>query len=134
GEMVEGIRKRQLPIVGDGAGVTSFIHVEDAAAATVAALERGAPGVYNVVDDEPAPSSLWVPELATAVGAKPPRHVPVWLAKPLIGDAGVWLMTKAPGASNAKAKAKAELGWTPRFGSWRLGFREGLGVETALSA
>jgi 2-alkyl-3-oxoalkanoate reductase len=132
GEMVEGIRKRQLPIVGDGAGVTSFLHVEDAATSTVAALERGAPGVYNVVDDEPAPSSLWVPELAKAVGAKPPRHVPVWLAKPLIGEAGVWLMTKAPGASNAKAKA--ELGWTLRYASWRTGFREGLGVETALGA
>ncbi len=132
GAMVEGIRRRQLPIVGDGAGVTSFLHVEDAAAATVAALERGAPGVYNVVADEPAPSSRWVPELAKAVGANPQRHVPVWLAKPLIGDAGVWLMTKAPGASNAMAKA--ELGWTPRYASWRIGFREGLGVETALGA
>jgi 2-alkyl-3-oxoalkanoate reductase len=75
---------------------------------------------------------LWVPELAKTVGAKPPRHVPVWLAKPLIGEAGVWLMTKAPGASNAKAKA--ELRWTPRYASWRTGFREGLGVETALGA
>lgn len=132
GAMVEGVRKRQLPIVGDGAGVTSFLHVEDAAAATVAALERGAAGVYNVVDDEPAPSSLWVPELAKAVGAKQPRHVPVWLAKPLIGEPGVWLMTKAPGASNAKAKA--ELAWTPRYASWRIGFREGLGAETAMCA
>jgi nucleoside-diphosphate-sugar epimerase len=132
GAMVEGVRKRQLPIVGDGAGVTSFLHIEDAASATVAALERGAPGVYNVVDDDPAPTSQWVPELAKAVGAKPPRHVPVWLAKPLIGDAGVWLMTKAPGASNAKVKA--ELGWNPRYTSWRLGFREGLGEETALGA
>jgi nucleoside-diphosphate-sugar epimerase len=127
GSMVEGVRKRQLPIVGDGAGVTSFLHVEDAASATVAALERGAPGVYNVVDDDTAPSSEWVPELAKAVGAKPPRHVPVWLAKPLIGDAGVWLMTKAPGASNAKVKA--ELGWNPRYASWRLGFRHGLSEE-----
>ncbi|HET6790789.1 MAG TPA: NAD(P)-dependent oxidoreductase [Actinomycetota bacterium] len=132
GAMVEAVRKRQLPIVGDGAGVTSFLHVEDAATATVAALQRGAPGVYNVVDDEPAPSSLWVPELAKAVGAKPPRRVPVWLAKPLIGEAGVWLMTKAPGASNAKAKA--ELAWTPRYASWRIGFREGLGAETAMCA
>jgi 2-alkyl-3-oxoalkanoate reductase len=132
GAMVEGVRKRQLPIVGDGAGVTSFLHIEDAASATVAALERGAPGAYNVVDDDPAPSSQWVPELAKAVGAKPPRHVPAWLAKPLIGDAGVWLMTKAPGASNARAKA--ELGWNPRYTSWRLGFREGLGEETALGA
>jgi nucleoside-diphosphate-sugar epimerase len=125
GAMVEGVRKRQLPVVGDGAGVTSFLHIEDAAAATVAALDRGAPGVYNVVDDEPAPSSEWIPVLAKAVGAKPPRHVTVWLAKPLIGEAGVWLMTKAPGASNVKAKA--ELGWTPRYASWRVGFREGLG-------
>ncbi|MCD6021414.1 MAG: NAD-dependent epimerase/dehydratase [Actinomycetia bacterium] len=132
GAMVEAVRKRQLPIVGDGAGVTSFLHVEDAAGATVVALERGAPGVYNIVDDEPAPSSVWVPELAKAVGAKPPRHVPVWLAKPLIGDAGVWLMTKAPGASNAKAKT--ELGWTPRYASWRIGFRDGLGVETEMCA
>jgi nucleoside-diphosphate-sugar epimerase len=130
GAMVEGIRRRQLPIVGDGAGVTSFLHVEDAAGATVVALERGAPGVYNIVDDEPAPSSVWIPELAEAVGAKPPRRVPVWLARPLIGDAGVWLMTKAPGASNAKAKA--ELAWTPRFASWRIGFREGLRAEGAL--
>jgi nucleoside-diphosphate-sugar epimerase len=128
GAMVEGVRKRQLPIVGDGAGETSFLHIEDAAAATLAALERGAPGVYNVVDDEPAPSRQWIPELAKAVGAKPPRHVPVWLAKPLIGDAGVWLMTKAPGASNAKAKA--ELSWAPRYASWRIGFREGLGANT----
>jgi nucleoside-diphosphate-sugar epimerase len=132
GAMVAGVRKRQLPIVGDGAGVTSFLHVEDAAAATVAALERGALGVYNIVDDEPAPSSQWIPELAKAVGAKPPRHVPAWLEKPLIGDAGVWLMTKAPGASNAKAKA--ELGWTPRYSSWRIGFRQGLGEKTALGA
>lgn len=130
GAMVEGIRRRQLPIVGDGAGVTSFLHVEDAAGATVVALERGAPGVYNIVDDEPAPSSVWIPVLAEAVGAKPPRRVPVWLARPLIGDAGVWLMTKAPGASNAKAKA--ELAWTPRFASWRIGFREGLRAERAL--
>jgi 2-alkyl-3-oxoalkanoate reductase len=126
GAMVEGVRRRQLPIVGDAAGETSFLHIEDAAAATVAALERGAPGAYNVVDDDPAPASEWIPELAKAVGAKPPRHVPVWLAKPLIGDAGVWLMTKAPGASNAKAKS--ELGWTPRYPSWRTGFREGLGA------
>lgn len=128
GTMVEGVRKRQLPIVGDGAGETSFLHIEDAAAATVVALERGATGVYNVVDDEPAPASEWIPELAKAVGAKPPRRVPVWLAKPLIGDAGVWIMTKAHGASNAKAKA--ELGWTPRYPSWRMGFREGLGSDS----
>ena len=125
GAMVEGVRKRQIPIVGGGAGETSFLHIEDAAAATVVALERGAPGVYNVVDDEPAPAAEWIPELAKAVGAKPPRHVPAWLAKPLIGEAGIWLMTKVRGVSNAKAKA--ELGWTLRYPSWRIGFREGLG-------
>jgi nucleoside-diphosphate-sugar epimerase len=128
GTMVEAVRKRQLPIVGDGAGESSLIHIADAAAGTVVALERGAPGVYNVVDDDPAPASEWIPELAKAVGAKPPRRVPVWLAKPLIGEAGVWLMTKAPGASNAKAKA--ELGWTPRYPSWRIGFGEGLGTDS----
>jgi nucleoside-diphosphate-sugar epimerase len=128
GTMVEAVRKRQLPIVGDGAGESSLIHIADAAAATVVALERGAPDVYNVVDDDPAPASEWIPELAKAVGAKPPRRFPVWLAKPLIGEAGVWLMTKAPGASNAKAKA--ELGWTPRYSSWRIGFSEGLGADS----
>jgi 2-alkyl-3-oxoalkanoate reductase len=133
GAMVEGVRKRKLPIVGDGAGESSLLHIADAAAATVVALERGTPGAYNVVDDDPAPASEWIPELAKAVGAKPPRRVPVWLAKPLIGEAGVWLMTKAPGASNAKAKA--ELGWTPRYASWRVGFREGLSEDsTALGA
>ena len=106
GAMVEAVRKRQLPIVGDGAGESSLIHIADAAAATVVALERGGPGVYNLVDDDPAPASEWIPELAKAVGAKPPRRLPVWLVKPLIGEAGVWLMTKAPGASNAKAKAE----------------------------
>jgi nucleoside-diphosphate-sugar epimerase len=124
GAMVEGVRKRQIPIVGDGAGETSFLHIADATAATVVALERGATGVYNVVDDEPAPAAEWIPELAKAIGAKPPRRVPVWLAKPLIGEAGVWLMTKVRGGSNAKAKA--ELGWTPRYASWRTGFRAGL--------
>jgi nucleoside-diphosphate-sugar epimerase len=125
GEFVEATRRRRLPIVGDGAGVWSFLHVEDAASATVVALERGAPGVYNVVDDEPIPVAEFLPELARMLGAKPPRRVPVWLAKPLIGEAGVWLMTKVPGVSNAKAKA--ELGWTPRYATWRLGFRQGLG-------
>ena len=132
GAMVDGVRKRQLPIVGDGAGVATFLHIEDAAAATVVALERGPASIYNVVDDEPAPASEWIPELAKAVGAKPPRHVPTWLAKPLIGEAGVWLMTKAPGASNAKAKR--ELGWTPRYPSWRIGFRHGLYEERAVGA
>jgi nucleoside-diphosphate-sugar epimerase len=128
GAMVEGVRKRQIPIVGGGTGETSFLHIEDAAAATVVALEQGAPGVYNVVDDEPAPAAEWIAELAKAIGAKPPWRVPVWLAKPLIGEAGVWLMTKVRGVSNAKAKA--ELGWAPRYASWRIGFREGLGADS----
>jgi nucleoside-diphosphate-sugar epimerase len=128
GAIVEAVRKRQMPIIGDGAGVWSFLHVGDAAAATVAALERGAPGVYNVVDDEPTPVAEFLPELAATVGAKPPRRVPVWLAKPLIGEAGVWLMTNVPGVSNAKATA--ELGWTPRYPSWRIGFREGFGEDS----
>jgi nucleoside-diphosphate-sugar epimerase len=132
GEIVQAVRRRLMPIVGDGTGVWSFIHVDDAAAATVAALERGATGVFNVVDDEPAPVDEFLPELARTLGAKPPRRVPEWLANLLIGDAGVYLMTAAPGASNAKAKR--ELAWSPVYPSWRIGFREGLGIEQAASA
>jgi nucleoside-diphosphate-sugar epimerase len=117
---LEPVRKRQFPIVGDGEGVWSFVHLDDAAAATVLALERGAPGVYNVVDDDPAPVREWLPALADAIGAKPPRHVPAWLARRLAGDAGVALLTEVRGASNAKAKR--ELGWTLRYPSWRDGF------------
>jgi nucleoside-diphosphate-sugar epimerase len=124
GAIVETIRKRQFPIVGDGAGVWSFAHVADVASATVAAVERGAPGVYNVCDDEPAPVAVWLPELARAVGAKPPWHVPVWLGRLFIGEAGVSMMTRIRGASNAKAKR--ELGWEPQYASWRDGFRHGL--------
>jgi nucleoside-diphosphate-sugar epimerase len=112
--------KRRFPIVGDGGGVWSFVHLDDAAAATVLALEEGSPGIYNVVDDEPAPVREWLPVLAESIGAKPPRHVPRWLARLLAGDAGVALMTEIRGASNAKAKR--ELGWTPRYPSWRQGF------------
>ena len=114
------MRKRRFPIVGDGGGVWSFVHLDDAAAATVLALEEGAPGIYNVVDDDPAPVSEWLPALAESIGAKPPRHVPRWLARLLAGDAGVALMTEIRGASNAKAKR--ELGWTLRYPSWRQGF------------
>ena len=114
------VRKRRFPIVGDGGGVWSFVHLDDAAAATVLALERGAPGVYNVVDDEPAPVREWLPALAEAIGAKPPRRVPRWLARLMAGEAGVVLMTEIRGASNEKAKR--ELGWTLRFPSWRRGF------------
>jgi nucleoside-diphosphate-sugar epimerase len=119
---VEPVRKRQFPIVGAGGGVSSFIHLEDAAAATVLALEHDGPAIYNVVDDEPAPVREWLPVLAKALGAKPPRRFPVWLAKLFAGEAGVMLGTTARGASNAKAKH--ELGWAPRYSSWRQGFAE----------
>jgi nucleoside-diphosphate-sugar epimerase len=122
--MVDVVRKRRFPIVGDGGGVWSFVHLDDAASATVAALERGRPGVYNVVDDEPAPVREWLPAFAAAVGAKPPHRVPVWLGRIAAGDVGVRMMTEVRGASNAKARA--ELGWVPRWRSWREGFRHGL--------
>jgi nucleoside-diphosphate-sugar epimerase len=122
---LELVRKRRFPIVGDGGGIFSFVHLEDAAAATVLALERGAPGVYNVVDDEPAPVGVWLPALAKEIGAKPPRHVPPFLARMFAGEPGVLLMTEARGASNAKAKR--ELGWTLRYPSWRDGFRAAYG-------
>jgi nucleoside-diphosphate-sugar epimerase len=125
GDLVELVRKRKLPIVGDGAGVWSFIHVDDVATATIAALDRGEPGVYNVSDDDPAPVSVWLPELAEAVGAKPPRHVPVWLGRIATGEVGVSMMTQIRGTSNAKAKR--ELDWSPAYKSWRQGFRTGLG-------
>ena len=111
--LVEAVRGRKLPIVGDGAGVWSWIHVDDAASATVAAVERGGRGKFNVVDDEPAPVSEWLPYLAQSLGAKPPRRVPVWLARLAVGEVGVSMMTRVRGASNAKAKR--ELGWEPRW-------------------
>jgi 2-alkyl-3-oxoalkanoate reductase len=120
--LIEPVRKRQFPIVGDGAGVSSFIHLEDAAAATVLALEKEGPALYNIVDDDPAPVYEWVPVLAKALGAKPPRRGPVWLARLMAGEAGVMLGTEARGASNAKAKR--ELGWRLRYPSWRQGFFE----------
>jgi nucleoside-diphosphate-sugar epimerase len=118
--LVEPVRKRQFPVVGDGGGISSFIHLYDAAAATVLALERDAAGIYNIVDDNPAPAREWLPVLANALGAKPPRRVPRWLARLVAGEAAVMIGTEARGASNAKAKR--ELGWTPRFPSWREGF------------
>jgi nucleoside-diphosphate-sugar epimerase len=114
------VRKRQFPIIGDGAGVTSWIHLEDAAAATVLALEHHAAGIYNIVDDEPAPAREWLPVLADALGAKPPRHVPVWLVRLIAGEDAVMGATQSRGASNAKAQR--ELGWTLRYPSWRQGF------------
>jgi 2-alkyl-3-oxoalkanoate reductase len=114
------VRRRKFPIVGDGGGVWSFIHLDDAAAATVLALERGAAGIYNVVDDEPAPTRVWLPELASIIGAKPPQRFPRWLARLFAGQAPVVMATESRGASNAKAKR--ELGWTLRYPSWREGF------------
>ena len=125
GDIVAQVRKRQLPIVGDGAGIWSFAHVDDAAAAAIAAIEHGNPGVYNVADDEPAPLAKWLPDLATVVGAKPPRHVPVWLGRLAAGEVGVSMMTQIRGTSSAKARA--ELGWSPRYRTYREGFRNGLG-------
>ncbi|MFD4420888.1 NAD-dependent epimerase/dehydratase family protein [Agromyces sp. NPDC058484] len=125
GEILAMVEARRLPLVGGGTGVWSFCHVDDAASATAIAVTRGAPGIYNIVDDEPAPVSQWLPELARIVGAKPPMRVPAWLARLLVGEHGVSLMTKIRGSSNAKAKR--ELGWEPRYPSWREGFRTGLG-------
>jgi nucleoside-diphosphate-sugar epimerase len=118
--LVEPVRKRQFPLVGDGGGVMSWIHLDDAAAATVLALDHDGPAIYNIVDDEPAPAREWLPVLADALGAKPPRRVPVWLARLLAGEAGVVMGTEARGASNAKAKR--ELGWQLRYPTWREGF------------
>jgi 2-alkyl-3-oxoalkanoate reductase len=125
GEHVEMIRKRKFPVVGHGTGIWSFIHIDDAAAATVAAIERGEPGIYNVSDDEPAAVADWLPALAKAVGAKPPRRVPRWLGRLLAGEVLTTMMTEIRGASNAKAKR--ELAWHLRFPSWRDGFVTGLG-------
>ena len=124
GQHVAAIRKRQFPIVGRGAGVWSFIHIDDAAAATALAVERGARGIYNIVDDEPAAIAEWLPVLAERVGAKPPRRLPRWLARLVAGEAATIMMTEARGLSNGKARR--ELGWEPRFASWREGFRDGL--------
>jgi 2-alkyl-3-oxoalkanoate reductase len=125
GSFAAELARRRLPIVGGGGGVWSFVHLEDAARATVAALANGASGAYNIVDDEPAPVCEWLPALADALGAPRPLRVPAWLARPLAGSYGVMTMTTAQGASNALAKR--ELGWQPRRASWRQGFRDGLG-------
>jgi nucleoside-diphosphate-sugar epimerase len=115
------LRKRQLPVIGGGTGVWSFIEITDAAAATLAAVEGGAAGVYNVVDDDPAPVAQWLPYLAKVAGAKPPRRVPAWLGRLLAGEFVVAQMTSARGSSNQKARK--ELGWQPRYPSWQEGFR-----------
>ena len=123
--MAVPIRKRQFPVIGDGGGVWSHIHIEDAAAATAVAVEHGPAGIYYIVDDEPAPVREWLPVLASALDAKPPRRIPRWLGRLAAGEAATIMMTEARGASNAKAKR--ELGWTPRYPSWRQGFAKGLG-------
>ena len=132
GEHVAAIRRRAFPLVGSSAGMWSFVHIDDAAAATLAAIERGGRGIYNVVDDEPAPASEWLPYLAERLGAKQPRHVPEWLGRLVAGEQVVSMMTEARGASNAKAKR--ELGWTLVHPTWREGFANGLGLERERSA
>jgi len=122
GAQLEQIRQRKFPVVGDGGGVWSFVHIEDAAEATVAAVTRGRRGIYNIVDDDPAPVAEWLPVAARAVGAPAPRHVPRWLGRIAAGEAGVVMMTEVRGASNEKAKR--ELGWKPRHATWREGFAE----------
>jgi nucleoside-diphosphate-sugar epimerase len=121
GDMLELVRGRKLPIVGAGQGVWSLIHIHDAARATALAVDHGATGVYNIVDDRPAPVAEWLPALAETVGAKGPRRVPAWLARPMIGRHGVMMMTAMRGSSNAKAKR--ELGWEPAYPTWREGFQ-----------
>jgi nucleoside-diphosphate-sugar epimerase len=127
--LLEPVRKRRFPIVGDGGGVTSFVHLDDAARATVLSLEHDGPAIYNVVDDRPAPAREWLPVLADALGARPPRRVPAWLARLVAGDVAVMLGTESRGASNAKAKR--ELGWTLEYPSWREGFVSAYARATA---
>jgi len=119
--LLEMLRKRQVPVIGGGTGVWSFIEITDAAAATLAAVDHGAPGLYNVVDDDPAPVADWLPYLAKVAGAKPPLRVPAWLGRLLAGEFVVAQMTSSRGYSNEKARK--ELGWEPRYASWREGFR-----------
>jgi nucleoside-diphosphate-sugar epimerase len=123
-DQVELVRKRQFPLVGRGTGYSSWVHLDDAASATVLAVEQKAKGVFNIVDDEPAPASEWLPYLAACAGAKRPMRVPKWLARLLVGEFAVKMMTEGRGLSNAKAKR--ELGWQPRYPSWRQGFKEEL--------
>jgi nucleoside-diphosphate-sugar epimerase len=132
GEIAELVRQRKLPIVGSGGGIWSFVHTEDVALATALAVERGPSGIYHIVDDEPAPTSVWLPELARIMGAKPPRHVPEWLARLMVGEALVHMMTRVPGSANTKAKR--ELGWALRYPSWRAGFRHDFGSQPVLAS
>jgi nucleoside-diphosphate-sugar epimerase len=123
-EVFDAVRKRQLPILGDGGAVWSWIHVDDAAAATVRAIERGT-GVYNIVDDDPAPVRDMFPAMAEILSAKPPRHLPVWLGRMIAGEVGASMLTRTRGSSNAKARR--ELDWAPRWTSWRDGLRHEIG-------
>ncbi len=123
--LIEPVRRRRTPLVGDGRGVMSFIHLDDAAAATVAAIGHDGPGIYNIVDDDPAPMRDWLPELARIVGAKPPRHIPLPMAWRIAG-AGLTMITECRGSSNARAKR--DLGWTPKYASWRDGFAAAYGA------
>ena len=123
-EQLKFVRKRLVPIVGGGTGYTSFVHIDDAASATVLAVEQRAQGVFNIVDDEPAPFSEWLPYYAACAGAKPPRRVPAWLARLVMGEMMVGMMTEGRGFANAKAKR--ELGWELRYPSWRQGFEKEL--------
>jgi 2-alkyl-3-oxoalkanoate reductase len=127
GSLAEQVRRRRFPIVGGGEGIFSFVHVDDAASATVAAIERGWPGIYNVVDDEPAAVHEWLPFYAALLGAKPPRRFPRWLARRLAGEYATYLSTELRGASNERARR--ELGWSPRYPSWREGLRQELEPE-----
>ena len=130
--LVKPVRKRQFPVIGEGSGISSFIHLDDAAAATVLAVEGNQTGIYNIADDEPASMSEWLPALAKALGAKPPRHVPIWLAGLIAGKGMVMMAVGSRGASNAKAKR--ELGWTLRYPSWRQGFTAAYSQPDSVSA
>jgi nucleoside-diphosphate-sugar epimerase len=125
GAIAADVRRRRFPVVGEGGGVFSFIHLDDAASATLAALDQGGPGIYNVCDDDPAPLREWLPAYAEALGAKRPWRVPAWVARLAAGRMAVVQATELRGAANEKAKR--ELGWSPRYPSWRQGFREALG-------
>jgi 2-alkyl-3-oxoalkanoate reductase len=120
GPMIDRLRRRRVPLIGDANGWWSFLHIDDAAAGTAIAVERGAPGIYNIVDDEPAPVRKWLPALAALLGARPPRHIPKWLARIAAGEHIVTMMTEARAGSNAKAKR--DLAWQPAHSSWRRGF------------
>jgi nucleoside-diphosphate-sugar epimerase len=126
--LIDAVRARKFPVVGSGEGVSSFIHLDDAADATVLALDHEGPAIYNIVDDEPAPIKVWLPELARILGAKPPRHLPAWLARIFAGEALVMMATEARGAANTRAKR--ELGWSPAHPSWRQGFKQTYGATS----